>query len=60
MIDAIIGNRGRSAFIETAVRSYIEQQQRVIRDRNDLKILGEHAARLNKEALDVLSYQVEL
>ena len=60
-IDEMTKKRGkRSAFIEQAVRTYIEQKQRKLRDKRDQEILNQHADRLNKEADDVLSYQVEL
>lgn len=50
----------RSAFIEEAVREYLEQLRRRARDERDLYILNERADELNEEALDVISYQVEL
>ena len=60
-IDEMTENRGkRSSFIENAVRIYLEQKQRKVRDRRDQEILNRHADKLNKEAVDVLSYQVEL
>lgn len=60
-IDEITRNRGRrSAFIEQAVRNYIKQKHREVRDKRDREILNQHADELNKEAGDVLSYQVEL
>jgi mRNA interferase MazF len=51
------GERNRSAFIETAVRAYLEVVKRHRRDRNDLSIINRLAERLNSEASDVLSYQ---
>jgi metal-responsive CopG/Arc/MetJ family transcriptional regulator len=49
----------RSAFIELAVRTYLEILNRQKRDRHDLEIINTFAAKLNKEAFDVLDYQAE-
>ena len=51
---------GRSAFIEAAVRSYVAQKLRDQQNAVDLEILNRHAERLNKEAADVLGYQIPL
>jgi metal-responsive CopG/Arc/MetJ family transcriptional regulator len=53
------GGENRSAFIEAAVRAYLEVLRRHKRDRNDLSIINRLADRLNKEARDVLAYQAE-
>jgi metal-responsive CopG/Arc/MetJ family transcriptional regulator len=50
----------RSEFIEKAVRSYLAQQERVARNRRDLQLINRNAARLNREAQDVLAFQGEL
>jgi len=47
----------RSAFIEYAINSYIETSTNMERNNKDLKIINKNAKQLNKEALDVLSYQ---
>jgi len=61
MIDAAIGDSGnRSEFIERAIESYISQRLREQREREDLDILNRCVDRLNREAKDVLSYQIEL
>jgi Arc/MetJ-type ribon-helix-helix transcriptional regulator len=58
-IDARTGRgRSRSEFIETAVRAFLDRARRAERDARDLDILNRRAARLNREAADVLSYQV--
>ena len=52
--------KNRSDFIETALRAFIAQ---MIRDENnamDLAIINRRAQHLNKEAADVLTYQVLL
>jgi len=59
-IDGIKGNTNRSVFIEQAIRSYLKQMERDQRNRDDLEILNRHSARLNREASDVFSFQVEL
>jgi metal-responsive CopG/Arc/MetJ family transcriptional regulator len=47
----------RSDLVEAAVRSYLLRLRK--RDSsNDLEIINAHAAELNAEAEDVLSYQV--
>lgn len=50
----------RSEFIENAVRSYIASRIRDQQNARDLAILNRRAARLNREAEDVLDYQVPL
>lgn len=50
----------RSALVEQAVRSFLAAERQRVRDAQDLEILNRRAAKLNKEAQEVLSYQVEL
>jgi metal-responsive CopG/Arc/MetJ family transcriptional regulator len=50
----------RSEFIETAVRSYILALMRKQENLRDLAIINRRAARLNREARDVLGYQIPL
>lgn len=60
-IDELFGKqKNRSEFIENAVRDFIERQTQIKRDLRDLDILNKKADKLNMEAEDVLSYQVEL
>jgi metal-responsive CopG/Arc/MetJ family transcriptional regulator len=60
-IDEAAGDRiNRSQFIEEAVKEYIVQRARKKREFDDLAILNKKADKLNKEAADVLSYQVDL
>ena len=60
-IDKISGEtRNRSAFIEIAIRDFLKKRAKKIRDDRDLEILNKNSKRLNREAEDVLSYQVEL
>jgi metal-responsive CopG/Arc/MetJ family transcriptional regulator len=54
------GENNRSAFIELAVRSYLEILKRQKRDSTDLQIINRTSEKLNKEAEEVLGYQVEL
>ena len=50
----------RSEFIEEAVRVFIKQLIRRQQDTKDLEIINRRADCLNREAMDVLSYQVGL
>jgi len=60
-IDQISGeSRNRSAFIENAIQAYLKKRAKKISDDRDLEILNRNSKRLNREAEDVLSYQVEL
>jgi metal-responsive CopG/Arc/MetJ family transcriptional regulator len=52
--------KNRSEFIERAVWDFIERQKQKRRDMKDFDILNNKADELNREAEDVLSYQVEL
>jgi metal-responsive CopG/Arc/MetJ family transcriptional regulator len=55
-----VGGINRSAFIELAVRTYLQLLQRRERDQQDLRTINRLAGKLNKEAEDVLDYQREL
>jgi metal-responsive CopG/Arc/MetJ family transcriptional regulator len=50
--------KSRSQFVEEAVRSYVAQLARNEADSRDLEILNRRAEHLNREAGDVLDYQV--
>lgn len=50
----------RSEFIETAVRGYLAALVRRNQNLRDLAIINRRATRLNREARDVLDYQVPL
>jgi metal-responsive CopG/Arc/MetJ family transcriptional regulator len=50
----------RSEFIETAVRNYIAALIRRQENLRDLAIINRRSARLNREAQDVLGYQIPL
>ena len=54
------GEGNRSAFIEVAIRAYLEMVERQQRDKNDLSVINRNATKLNREAVDVLRYQAEL
>ena len=51
-------HKSRSEFIEKAVRTYISQAIRDRKNARDLDIINRRADRLNREANDVLTYQV--
>jgi metal-responsive CopG/Arc/MetJ family transcriptional regulator len=60
-IEKLFGKQqNKSEFIEKAVTDYIKNQIKKERDINDLAILNKKADKLNKEAADVLMYQVDL
>jgi metal-responsive CopG/Arc/MetJ family transcriptional regulator len=50
----------RSAIIERALRDYISRRAKKLRDAADLQILNKNFKRLNREASDVLTYQIDL
>jgi metal-responsive CopG/Arc/MetJ family transcriptional regulator len=57
-IDELSGtSSNRSELIETAVKRFVEQVQRERRNSRDLDIINHNAAKLNREAIDVLDYQ---
>ena len=60
-IDEYTGEyKNRSEFIENAVRAFIIQLIQRQQDARDLEIINQHADYLNREAADVLTYQVDL
>ena len=50
----------RSVLIEQAIREFLAAGEKRRRDLQDIEILNLRADALNKEAEDVLSYQVDL
>jgi len=61
LIDDLYGRqRSKSEIIEEALRDYLERQERMKRDMEDLTILNKKADKLNREAEDVLTYQTEV
>ena len=50
----------RSILIEQAIREFLAAGEKPRRDLQDIEILNRRADALNKEAEDVLSYQVDL
>ncbi len=58
-IDRLAGSRlSRSSFIERVLRRYLRDRSRKALHARDLQRLNAAAARLNREAEDVLDYQV--
>ena len=51
-------NTNRSAFLEQAAKLLLAQSARRERDARDTAIIAKNAKRLNREAADVLEYQV--
>ena len=59
-LDRVLGDAGnRSQLIEKALRDYLDRIIRETRERRDLEILNGNAGSLNKEAKEVLTYQVK-
>ncbi len=52
--------KNRSDFIEAAVWAFVNQVARDQQNARDIEIINRNADRLNAEALDVLTYQVQL
>ena len=50
--------KNRSEFIESALRAHIAKMIRDEQNAKDLAIINRQVKRLNKEAADVLNYQV--
>ena len=50
-------DKNRSALLERAALAYLAKLEREERDRRDVEIINRNAARLNREAMDVLGYQ---
>ncbi|MBW1690842.1 MAG: hypothetical protein JRI71_10530 [Deltaproteobacteria bacterium] len=60
-IDELSSQYGnRSLFIEQAIRDFLASEAKRRRDLQDIEILNRRADALNKEAEDVLSYQVDV
>jgi metal-responsive CopG/Arc/MetJ family transcriptional regulator len=53
-------HKNRSEFIETALWAFIAQILRNEQTARDVQIINKRAGYLNKEAEDVLAYQVKL
>jgi len=49
-----------SAVVEAALREYLAKRRKAARDARDLDIINRNAERLNREAEDALTYQVDL
>ena len=59
-IDQRAGPRNRSEFIESALWAFISQMIHNEQNARDIQIINQRADYLNKEAADVLGYQVAL
>lgn len=61
-LDRILANNGYgslSDLIEEALRNFLSQGEQPARSSDDLELINRNADRLNEEAQDVLTYQVE-
>ena len=54
------GESSRSRLIEEAIRDMVTRKARELRDAEDLAIINRNADALNREAEDVLGYQVPI
>ncbi|MBN1847700.1 MAG: hypothetical protein JW932_03865 [Deltaproteobacteria bacterium] len=60
-IDALAGQFGnRSNLIEKAIREFLVAESSRRRDLKDMDILNRRAEKMNKEGVDVLSYQADV
>ncbi len=60
-IDELSGQYGnRSVLIEQAIRDFLAAEAKRRQDLQDIEILNQRADALNKEAEDVLTYQVDV
>ena len=60
-VDQTAGSRGsRSAFIEAILREYFKERVRQAINQRDLELINANADALNREAMDVLSYQAPI
>ena len=58
-IDKLAGSKvSRSAFVENILRDFIEGHAQARRDARDIAAINRHAAELNAEMVDALSFQI--
>jgi metal-responsive CopG/Arc/MetJ family transcriptional regulator len=58
-VDRLAGTKhSRSAFIERVLRKYLRDRSRAALHARDLQRINRAAERLNREAADVLEYQI--
>jgi metal-responsive CopG/Arc/MetJ family transcriptional regulator len=50
-------DKNRSAILERAAVAYLARLEREARDKKDIDIIERNAERLNREAMDTLTYQ---
>ncbi|MBI1882950.1 MAG: ribbon-helix-helix protein, CopG family [Chlamydiae bacterium] len=61
LIDHLTGkSMNRSELIELALREYLLQRAKRVRDSKDLELINRHADRLNKQVQDTLSFQIPI
>jgi len=54
------GNGSLSDLIDDLLRGFLAKQRQTAHDAADLEVINQNAERLNQEAEDVLTYQMEL
>ena len=58
-IDKLAGSKvSRSAFVENILRDFIEGHAQARRDAREIAAINRHAAELNAEMVDALSFQI--
>lgn len=57
-IDRLAGSKvSRSAFVESILRDFVEGHAQARRDAREIAAINRHAAELNREMADALSFQ---
>ena len=54
------GHSSLSELVEKLLRSFLMKEKQTTYDLHELNVINQNAARLNQEAEDVLTYQMEL
>jgi metal-responsive CopG/Arc/MetJ family transcriptional regulator len=58
-IDRAVGSKhSRSAFIESVLLRFFQEEAKAARDAREIELINRHADELNAEVEDVLRYQV--
>lgn len=52
--------KNRSLLVEEAIRYFLKQKLKEMREEKDFLLLNKNSAQLNQEAKDVLTYQIPL
>jgi metal-responsive CopG/Arc/MetJ family transcriptional regulator len=58
-VDALAGKNKRSEIVETALRDYVEKENRKKLNRRDIEIINKNADLINKQVKETLEFQAE-